>query len=53
MIVLNNCSKTIPISMCGSAKNARHHFDAFEFIPEHEKNGNVITAKKTSESKVA
>lgn len=53
MIVLNYCSKTIPISMCGSNKSARHHFDAFEYISEHEKNGNVITAEKNSDSKVA
>ena len=53
MIVLNNVSKTIPVSMCGKDKNSRHHFDAFEYVPEHEENGNVITAEKTSESKVA
>lgn len=53
MIVLNNGSKTIPISMCGDNKNARHGFDAFEYDPEHEDNGNVITAEETSESKVA
>lgn len=53
MTILNNGSKAIPISMCGIHKNARHGFDAFEYDPKHENKENVITAEKTSESKIA
>lgn len=53
MIVLNNGSKTIPVSMCGANKNSRHGNVAFECVSEHEDNGNVITVEETSESKAA
>lgn len=53
MTALNKASKTIPVSMCGKNKYARHDFFAPDTLLECKKGEDVIADKASSECKVA